>query len=253
MLGAALGLAKRGMAVFPCRVGDKQPATVHGLKDATRDPDMIRQWWQHQPKFNIAIATGAPSKVFAIDIDNEDAEAELRRLETENSALPPSVEVITARGRHVYFQMPGTPIDNSVSKIAPGIDVRGDGGYTLAPPSVHPSGKLYSWSVDSASAFAVPPDWLLALMAQPAAGNTTPTSEWRNLVTHGADEGIRDRSLTRLAGHLLRRRIDPVVVFELLKSWNTTHCRPPLPVADIERVCASIAARELKRRQHGAG
>ena len=67
------------------------------------------------------------------------------------------------------------------------------------------------------------------------------------------DECTRDCTVARLAGHLLRRRIDPFVVLELLKSWNATHCRPPLAVADIERVCASIAARELKRRQHGAG
>jgi hypothetical protein len=147
--------------------------------------------------------------------------------------------------------MPETPIANSAGKIAPGIDVRGDGGYVFAPPSVHPSGKLYSWSVDSSNSFSTAPQWLLDKLT--ASATATPTTEWRDLVSNGAEEGTRDCSLARLAGYLLRRRIDPVVVLELLKSWNATHCRPPLPVADIERVCTSIAARELKRRQRDAG
>ena len=76
------------------------------------------------------------------------------------NCLRPS-RVITARGRHLFFKMPETPVRNSTSKIAPGIDVRGDGGYVLAPPSVHPSGRLYCWSVDSADTFAAAPEWLL--------------------------------------------------------------------------------------------
>jgi hypothetical protein len=251
MIRAAVTLAYKGIAVFPCRPRDKRPATANGLKDATTDLKTIRQWWHHEPQFNIAIATGAVSKVFAVDIDGLDAEIELRKLEAQHSALPPTVEAITARGRHLYFRMPETPIANSAGKIAPGIDVRGDGGYVLAPPSVHPSGKLYSWSVDSSNSFSTAPQWLLDKLT--ASTTSTPATEWRDLVSNGAEEGTRDCSLARLAGHLLRRRIDPVVVLELLKSWNTTHCRPPLPVADIERVCTSIAARELKRRQRDAG
>ena len=251
MIRAAVTLACKGIAVFPCRPRDKRPATANGLKDATTDLKTIRHWWRHEPQFNIAIATGAVSKVFAVDIDGLDAEIELRKLEAQHSALPPTVEAITARGRHLYFQMPETPIANSAGKIAPGIDVRGNGGYVLAPPSIHPSGKLYSWSVDSSNTFSAAPQWLLDKLT--ASAITAPATEWRDLVSKGADEGSRDCSLARLAGHLLRRRIDPVVVLELLKSWNTTHCRPPLPVADIERVCTSIATRELKRRQHDAG
>jgi bifunctional DNA primase/polymerase-like protein/primase-like protein len=253
MLPTALKLAAAGLAVFPCRPRDKRPATEHGCKDATRDVATIKQWWQQQPDCNIGIATGTASNVFVVDVD-DDGENELRKLEADHGDLPNSVEAITARGRHIYFKMPGVPIGNSTSKIALHVDVRATGGYVLAPPSVHPSGRRYCWSVDSANAFAAPPDWLLNKIAASANGNGgTAPSEWRDLVANGADEGARDCSLAGLAGHLLRRRIDPVVVLELLKSWNMTHCRPPLPVADIERVCASIAARELKRRRHDAG
>ena len=143
MVRSALALAKRGLAVFPCRPQDKRPATVHGCKDASTNAELIRYWWEQDPAYNIGVATGAPSGLFVVDVDGLDAEAELSRLEHENGDLPPTVEVITARGRHLYFQLPAdVPIPNSAGKIAAGIDVRGTGGYVLAPPSMHPSGRM---------------------------------------------------------------------------------------------------------------
>jgi hypothetical protein len=76
----------------------------------------------------------------------------------------------------------------------------------------------------------------------------TPPAEWRELVEAGADDGTRDVTTTKLAGHLLRHRIDPFVTLMLLQSWNTTHCRPPLPDEDIQRIVNSISGKELKRR-----
>jgi hypothetical protein len=61
-------------------------------------------------------------------------------------------------------------------------------------------------------------------------------------------EGTRDCTVAKLAGHLLRHRIDPFVALELLQTWNATKCAPPLPAADIERIVASVAGRELRRR-----
>src|SRR5262249_44029601 len=134
MIRTALTLAARGLHVFPCLPRAKEPATVHGCKDATIDREIIRQWWHSEPQFNVAIATAGVSKVFAVDVDGLDAEAELHKLEAEHGALPPTVEVLTPRpGRHIYFRMPYTPVRNSAGKIAPGIDVRATGGYTLAP------------------------------------------------------------------------------------------------------------------------
>jgi hypothetical protein len=254
MMKTATQLAQRGMAVFPCVPCGKSPATAHGFKDATRDLDVIRAWWRAEPTYNIAIATGTVSGVFVVDVDGLDAEVELRKLEAEHGEIPPSVEVITARGRHIYFKALEVPVRNSAGKIASGIDVRGDGGYVLTPPSMHPSGRRYAWSVDSANAFAAPPDWLLAKIAAPVNGaDVTPSSEWRELVTNGVGEGARDSTIARLAGHLLRRRIDPFVTLELLQVWNTTRCAPPLPQKDIERIIGSIAGKELQRRLGNAG
>jgi hypothetical protein len=162
MIKTALTLAARGLSIFPCSPRAKTPATAHGVKDATTDLAVIRHWWQTEPTCNVAVATGASSGVFVVDVDGLDAEAELRRLETEYGNLSCSVEVITARGRHIYFKTPGVPVRNSVAKVAPGIDVRGEGGYVLVPPSIHPSGRPYYWSVDTANAFAEAPEWLVA-------------------------------------------------------------------------------------------
>jgi hypothetical protein len=246
MLRTALALAEKGLHIFPCAVRGKTPATPRGCKDATTAAATIIAWWQQQPDYNIAIATGTVSGVFVVDIDGFDAEAALRRLEAEHGALPQTVEAITARGRHVYFRSPQQPVRNSAGKIAAHIDVRGDGGYVLAPPSVHPSGKRYAWSVDSASGIADAPGWLLARLNGTAAAPTL-SPEWQALIK-GVSEGARDCSLAKLAGHLLRHHINPFVALGLLQSWNATHCTPPLPAADIERIVSSIAGKELKRR-----
>ena len=250
MLTTALQLAKKGLHVFPCAPRDKRPATLHGYKDATTDAATIAAWWQAEPSYNLAIATGDVSGVFVVDVDDIDAEIELRRLEAAHTALPPTVEVVTARGRHIYFKTPDTPLRNSASKLAPGIDLRASGGYVLAPPSIHPSGKRYAWSVDSANAIAAAPDWLLQRVAASTTNTPTPVAEWRSLVAEGVDEGSRNSTVARLSGHLLRRFIDPHVALELMQIWNAARCRPPLPEADIIRIVDSICAAEAKRRGH---
>jgi hypothetical protein len=251
LLRTATSLARKGIAVFPCWPQSKLPATGHGCKDATTDLAIIRQWWCAEPNYNVAIATGTASRIFVVDVDGMDAETELHKLEAAHGLLPPSVEVITARGRHVYFQWPDCAICNSASKIAPGIDVRGNGGYVLAPPSIHPSGRRYEWSVDTVNSFAEAPQWLLDRIVSPNnKGNrhaATPVADWRTLA-RGVDEGQRNDSICRLAGYLLRHRIDAVVTLEILTAWNLARCRPPLDADEVASIVDSIAARELKRR-----
>ena len=248
LLHTALTLASRGLHVFPCQPRDKRPATKNGLLDATTELETIRQWWRQEPQLNVAIATGRSSKIFVVDIDGPDAEGELCKLEAQHGEIWPTVESITARGRHLFFRWPDRMVRNSAGRIAPGIDVRGEGGYVLAPPSIHPSGRAYAWSVDSANAFAAAPDWLLARITPTSNGAPAPATEWRALVRGGVEEGQRNQSVTRLAGYLLRRHLDAIVVLEMLTAWNAARCRPPLDVDEVTTIVDSIAARELKRR-----
>ena len=247
LCSAALKLAERGLAVFPCRPQNKRPATAHGLKDATVDPRVIERWW-HENDYNIGVATGAISGMMVIDVDNVEAEAELRKLETEHGALPATVEAITARGRHLFFKWPGQDIRNSAGKIAPGIDVRGNGGYVLAAPSLHPSGRRYAWSVDSASIFAEAPSWLLDMINGPKDTTAGPAMAWNDVVRDGAGKGCRNDTLARLVGHLLHRRVDPLTTLEIALAVNYARFRPPLPRTEVTAIVDSIAAAELRRR-----
>jgi putative DNA primase/helicase len=139
MLDIALSYAARGWRVHPLRRADKLPATSHGCKDATLDADQIRRWWSMWPEANIGLATGYGWWVLDIDPDG--------LAWAEANDLPATIEATTGRGgRHLLYRLPdGVTVRNSAGVIAPGVDVRGAGGYIVAAPSLHPSGTRYTW------------------------------------------------------------------------------------------------------------
>lgn len=149
----ALAMVGRGWHIFPCEPRGKRPAGAlapHGLNDATDDLDQVRDWWTREPDANIGLATGRRSGVIVIDLDGEEAEDNYGRLLLAHGS--PGAEwctdgatVRTGSGWHLYFAPPDVEVRNSASKIGKGIDVRGDGGYVVAPPSIHPSGRVYVW------------------------------------------------------------------------------------------------------------
>src|SRR5262249_39488135 len=100
---AALALADRGDMIFACTVGGKEAATKRGFYEATTNPATIRRWW-NATAYNVGLRTGTASRVWVLDIDGDEAEATLQRLEAEHGALPATVESLTARGRHLWFE-----------------------------------------------------------------------------------------------------------------------------------------------------
>jgi Bifunctional DNA primase/polymerase, N-terminal/Primase C terminal 1 (PriCT-1) len=249
----ALALAKKGIAVFPCWPNRKTPVCKHGLKEATTDSEIIMAWWSSYPTANIAAATGRISGVFVVDIDmkhGKNGEADLRALEAKHGPLPKTVESITpSKGRHLWFRMPKHSVPNSVAKIAPGIDIRGDGGYVLVPPSrvVEDYGAgSYHWSVDGASEFADAPEWLFPSADVSQLDTRRPPEHWQR-ISCGVKEGMRNQTLSSLAGYLLRKAIDPETTLELCLGWNM-RCSPPLPEEEVVRTVESILKTELRRR-----
>lgn len=163
--GAAEKYARRGWLILPCAPRGKPPLTDHGVRDATADPEVIRRWWDRWPSANIGGATGAESGFFVLDVDGGHGEDSLSALEKQRAPLPETVEARTGGGgRHLFFRHPGEAVRNSVRRLGAGLDVRGDGGYVILPPSLHPSGNPYSWQPGHSPEdrpIADAPPWLL--------------------------------------------------------------------------------------------
>lgn len=185
LLDGAVTYAGRGWPVFPvagigesgacrCRAGaacahpGKHPLTRHGLRGATCDVDQLRTWWRSWPTANVAVVTGAVAGTVVIDVDLEKGGREsLAALEQRYGPLPATLTARTGGGGlHMLYAHPGREVRNragglpGVTDPLPGIDLRGDGGYIVAAPSLHASGRRYEWA-DPAVAVATWPGWLI--------------------------------------------------------------------------------------------
>jgi hypothetical protein len=144
---AALAYLARGWSVIPVEPRGKRPLVPwRRLQTRAASPAQIGFWFERWPDANVAIVTGRLSGLVVVDIDpRHGGDRSLGAFEAEHGRLPATVESLTGGGgRHLYFAHPGTRTPNRVN-VLPGIDVRGDGGCVVAPPSVHPSGRPYGW------------------------------------------------------------------------------------------------------------
>lgn len=174
ILQAALAYAAQGLAVFPCPPDAKKSYKCAAHSNgrpwgATVDPEEIRQDFRRWPNARVGIVTGAISGVVVVETDTVeghgvDGAAAIAELEAEHGRLPNTLAAISPSGSvHSYFQHPGAgiKIKCSASEIGAGIDVRGDGGMVVAPPSVNPDGRQYRWL--NRLPFAPMPAWLVEL------------------------------------------------------------------------------------------
>lgn len=133
-----------------CREGEKcerpgkHPRTRHGFKDASKDLELIELISDEVPHANIAVPTGAASGIAVVDIDGERGEKSVQALAERNFIFPETATVRTGRGRHLYYRHV-SGLRNSASVLMPGIDIRGEGGQAVLPPSMHISGRVYTW------------------------------------------------------------------------------------------------------------
>ncbi len=218
---AAFRYALRGLHVFPLSPGPKVPIKgTHGCCGATRDLDVVRAWWATWPSANIGIATGTRSGLWVLDIDpRHGGGAALAGLEREHGPVPATIQSTTpSGGRHLYWRWPadGPEIRNSAGRVGPGLDVLGEGGSVVAPPSIRALGERYAWC-DAGAMLADAPGWLVVLTrppvprpisspAQAIQGDTdryvaaAAASELQEL--EGAPEGTRNDALNRAAFNL---------------------------------------------------
>lgn len=179
MVKRALDYAALGWAVLPlhsieagkctcgysdCTSSGKHPRNARGLSEASADVEQIREWWSRWPNASIGIATGEVSDLWVLDLDGAEGIADWERV-CQDRADFDFVRVDTGGGgRHLYFRLGEASIRNRAriqhDGAATSIDVRGTGGYVVAPPSPHASGVCYEW-VGLFSSLPEAPEWLI--------------------------------------------------------------------------------------------
>jgi putative DNA primase/helicase len=172
MKAVAIDYTKKGWQVFPLAAAGKQPVTKHGFHDATTERSQIDLWWTASGRRNIGIATGERSGIVVIDLDGPDGLAEWQSIAAPHEPISTLTSLTGGGGAHLLFKWPGIAINNS--PISENIHVRADGGYIVAPPSVHPNGTPYRWQ-DENVAVADMPVWLLELLISGRGKGATPS------------------------------------------------------------------------------
>lgn len=248
-LSYALAYASMGWAVFPvhsitpdgrctclkkeCENVAKHPMTLKGFYDASTDREVIEKWWRQWPHANIGIATGAKSGIVVLDIDNESFLEE----------VPETVECFTGGGgRHLYFRCPEWHVKNTAN-VLPGLDSRGDGGYVVAPPSIHESGKRYEWEVThspSQVGLAEMPKWWEAQLIE----KVNQLSYINEVESKGIvmqelvigptiRKGTRDETLFKLGCSMRARGSGYKDILATLTEVNEKRCWPKMKVNEV--------------------
>jgi len=249
---AALRYLDLGFSVIPVRANRKTgpPFRWQRWQRERPSPEQVRIWFENWND-GLAIITGRISNAIVLDLDcKQDANGQ----QAVKSLYGWEPEGPLARtgggGLHAYYLHPGRPVKNKVA-LHPGVDVRGDGGFVYAPPSPHPSGRRYEWLVPPwDEELPEAPGWLLeaACEAQVAAAANLGADQFGQFLLQGVEEGTRNDSAARLAGHYLALGMSADEVLALLGSvWNPRN-RPPLPEHELRRVVESIARREAIKR-----
>lgn len=260
MLQQALKYAELGIAIFPlhsnkngicscgnieCKSPAKHPRTANGVKDASKDVNQIKKWWSMFPNANIGVATGGVSGIVVLDIDNDDVKGvygsdTLRDWEEEQGDLPDTWRSLTGGGGvHYIFKMSDSDNIKNRAGVLPGIDVRGNGGYIVAPPSIHISGRQYAWEISPEETELAPlPDSLKRLML--GYQKDGPVFELPQEIS----EGGRNDILFRLASSLRAKGLSESAIFAAVMVENNIRCNPPIDEKEIRILCQSAARYE---------
>ncbi len=235
-------LWRGGFSIIPIQSGGKRPL-VPWIEYQSRRPaeEEIRQWWQQYPNANIGIVTGKISGIVVIDLDldKDDNESGTKIYEQ----APTDLIVKTGRGGyHLYYRYPEDMdhISNRVGLLS-GVDVRADGGYVVAPPSVHSSGRLYEWTRRGVPG-KLPPHLVGFLISHSPTerDGEESSSKWLSDLLTGVGKGQRNDACARLCGYLFGKGMPKDVVLTIIRQWNEKN-HPPLPdhevVATVESVC----------------
>ncbi|ACX52015.1 Bifunctional DNA primase/polymerase [Ammonifex degensii KC4] len=219
-----------------CDSPGKHPRLASWKEFQERRPteEELREWWGEKwSSANLGLVTGRVSGVVVVDLDGEDGVRAVR----ERGGLPPTPVVRTGKGWHYYFAYPEVVVPTRAG-VLPGVDVRGDGGLAVLPPSLHPTGRRYEWA-RGRSPWEVPlapcPEWLLGLVRGRGEGGDDGGVAGADrprldplAVLAGVEEGRRDMTLFRYACRLRAQGLSWEEARALVLTAAAA-CRPPFP------------------------
>lgn len=251
----ALAYASKGYAVFPLTPRDKYPLEgSRGFYDATTDERMIRKWWDAHPDANIGIATGGADRLqlVVIDVDTNEAKHKvgdetLQQWEAIHGELPETRKVISGSGGVHYYYFSGDHY-RSVNNVMANIDVKSEGGYIVAPPSIHPCGKPYRWAdksiLDKAPAFL---NGSAKELADLVKANTAPAQEKpRFEMPETILSGSRVQAMISLIGKLRGAGLSEDAIRGAVETENAERCNPPLTSRELEKEVFPALRRDWK-------
>ena len=245
LLDAALKYAtKYKWAVFPVSQQTKKPLTPHGCKDAKKDPGAIRAWWKRYPDASIGIATGSASNLLVIDEDVDEDKGlngvhNMMLWERDNGALPETVRAITGRGgAHLYFNYNGKDLGNRAGVIE-GVDVRGEGGYIIAPPSIHPNGTQYEWECDPEETELSDIDDVVKKLL--ALTKKTPGQKFK--LPKIIESGQRNTTLYRFTCSLQAQGLTDEAITAAVMAENEARCTEPLSEEEVTQIIGSALSK----------
>jgi putative DNA primase/helicase len=251
----ALFYASRGWRVIPifyikdggcsceqyhCYSPGKHPMLNQWNHRATIREEVIKSWWGYEPLANVAIVTGKDSNIWSLDVDGSEGKETMRKLVQKHGDLPPTFYWETGGGGYqILFKYPeDIPMKNKVG-IFPSVDVRGDDGYVLAPPSNHISGNPYVSYCDPYTPVADAPQWLLETASAPVAYDLVPGN---GLLMR---DGQRNSGLF-MCGMRIKEEVTGLsynAILDILLSINRFHTDIPLEREEVEGIAKSIYKR----------
>jgi hypothetical protein len=231
MLKEVLAYNDYGWNVIPIRKDTKTPATAWTKYQSERQSvDFVKEWFSKD--VNVAIITGAISGLVAIDVDPKHGGSVSEMMQRFPSGM---VAMTPSGGCHIYFKHPGKPVSNRVG-LFPGVDVRGDGGFCHAAPSVTPKGS-YEWLELGEPAEC--PKILYSESGTVEHERTNPEDWVSNTLEYGAKSGERNQTLSKLAGFFASKELPQDITIQLLKNWNQKN-EERLPLTELETTIKSV-------------
>ncbi len=228
MLEAAARYAIEGLSVFPCK--KKIPLTGEGgFKNASFHADQIVEWWTKYPDAQIGLPTGEVNHLFVVDVDGPDGERAVEKMQ-----LPETRTVQTRPGRYqLWFRQPeGGKSRCTIGELGRQLDTRGDGGYIVAPPSVHHITRQ-PYRVLKDLPWASAP---VGLLDPHPRGTSQPST------VNSIPQGQRHRKMLSIAGALWARDLSREIVLDQLQTANRL-CVPPLDAGEIQKIADYVGGK----------